>query len=132
MKMMNFTMINVIVDREAKNVSVQRVENVPINVEQTFLILPEMIPSTISGPQGNAVGKMASKIVSGGGAAIVVDGTPKQNIKRIMDAFGIEVAGITEEEEQSTLGDDEETCNVLKLVVPDHVERSETETPTKR
>lgn len=92
MKLMNFTTIEVDVDKSTKTMDVKRINDVPINIEHIFMIVPIMIPSKIAGPQGSPIGTMGSRIISSGGAAIIVDGSPKANIKRIKATFGICVA----------------------------------------
>jgi len=132
MKMMSFTMVNVIVDNESHTMNVKRVNGVPVNVEQLFLILPEMIPSTIAGPQGKAVGKIATKLVSGGGAAITVEGTPKQVIKQIKDTFGIDIAVAPDlEKPDEPEKTDDGGPKTIKLIVPGRVEKEANDTPTE-
>lgn len=142
MKLMNFTVVNIIVDQQSKTIDVQKIDNVPVNIDQLFIILPEMIPSTIAGPQGQSVGKIASKIVSGGGAAITVEGTPKQVMDRIMNTFGaiVNIEKAYKDTGHKDAGHknidcDEPNCEegpkTIKLVVPDHIEKSEKETPAE-
>lgn len=91
MKWMNFTIVEIHGDEQTHQVSVQRIEDVPINVDHIFMVVPAMIPSTLTGPGGQPVGTLASRIISSGGAGVIIEGTPKMVIKRIKEGVDFDV-----------------------------------------
>jgi hypothetical protein len=114
MKWINFTIVEIHGDEQTHQVSVQRIEDVPINVDHIFMVVPAMIPSTLAGPGGQPVGTLASRIISSGGAGVIVEGVPKKIIARIKDDAHIDVTAkdaVWAEDEESKIPKDNADSN---------------------